>query len=389
MNTGRTVFAQLMDFLPHKTFDRLVHRYAGAYRVRSFSCWDQFLCLAFAQLTGCRSLRTIELALNALPSRLYHLGIRSRVSRSTLADANESRDWRIFADFGRELIRITRHAYAHSAFALELDRAAYVLDSTTVELCLSLFPWAHLKRSEAAIKMHTLLDLQSRIPTVIRILPGRVHDVQFLDQIPVEPGAIYIMDRAYLDAQRLFRLHQQAAFFVIRARHNLRYQRCQSADTASATGVQCDQTIRFKIYRTQRAYPDQLRRVRFFDAESHRQFTFLTNNFVLPPLTIAHLYKHRWQVEIFFKWIKSHLLIERFLGTSLNAVKIQIWVAITVYVLAALIKQHLHLDRSLYEILQILSVTLFEKVPLIEVLTKSTMPDEKSPHCKQLKLFDF
>jgi hypothetical protein len=389
MYQGRTVFAQLMDFLPYKTFERYVQRYQGEHRVRSFSCWDQFLCLAFAQITGCRSLRAIEVSLNALPGRLYHLGIRGHVARSTLAEANESRDWRIFADFGRELIRLTRQVYAQTPFALKLKQAAYILDSTTIDLCLSLFPWADFRTTKAAIKVHTLLDLKSSIPTFLRITAGRVHDIQMLDHIPVEPGAIYVLDRAYFDAQRLFRLHQRSAFFVIRAKKNLRFRRIYSTATDRATGVFCDQWIRFEVPRTRQHYPERLRRVRFYDAETDRHLTFLTNNFALPPLTIALLYKYRWQVEIFFKWIKSNLQIERFYGTSVNAVKLQIWVAITVYVLAALVKQRLNLDRSLHEILQILNVTVFEKVPLIEALTKAEPKDNGYAPCNLQKSFNF
>jgi len=389
MNHGRSVFAQLMDFLSAKTFAHCVKRYQGEHRVRSFSCWDQFLCLAFAQITGCRSLRAIEVSLNALPGRLYLLGIRGHVSRSTLADANESRDWRIFADFGRELIRITRHAYADSRFALDLDRTAYILDSTTIDLCLSLFPWADFRKTKAAIKVHTLLDLQSSIPTFLRITVGRVHDLLMLDQIPIEPGAIYILDRGYFDVARLFRLHQRAAFFVIRAKKDLQFRRLYSKATDRSTGVICDQWIRFEVARTRQLYPDRLRRIRFYDEEQNRHLTFLTNNFVLPPLTITQLYKNRWQVETFFKWIKSNLQIERFYGTSVNAVKIQIWVAIPVYVLAALVRKHFNLDRSLYEILQILKVTVFEKVPLVEALTKVELKDNRDAPCNSQKSFDF
>jgi hypothetical protein len=389
MNHGRTVFAQLMDFLPYKTFERYVQRYQGEHRVRSFSCWDQFLSLAFAQITGCRSLRAIDVSLNALPGRLYHLGIRGHVSRSTLADANESRDWRIFADFGKELIRITRQAYANSRLALDLDRAAYILDSTTIDLCLSLFPWADFRMTKAAIKVHTLLDLQSSIPTFLRITAGRVHDIQMLDKIPIESGAIYVLDRAYFDAERLFRLHQWAAFFVIRAKKNLRFRRLYSKATDRSTGVFCDQWIRFDVARTRRLYPERLRRILFYDEERDRHLTFLTNNFVLPPLTIAQLYKNRWQVETFFKWIKSNLQIERFYGTSVNAVKLQIWVAITVYVLAARVKKQLNLPHSLHEILQILKVTVFEKVPLGEALTKVELKDNRDAPCNSQKSFKF
>ena len=314
MNHGRTVFAQLMDFLPYKTFDRYVQRYQGEDRVRSFSCWDQFLCLAFAQITGCRSLRAIELSLIALPGRLYHLGIRGHVARSTLTETNESRNWRIFADFGRELIRLTRPAYAQTSFALKLKQAADILDSTTIDLCLSLFPWADFRTTKAAIKVHTLLDLKSSIPTFLRITAGRVYDIQMLDHILVEVGAIYVLDQVYFDAEGFFRLDQRTAFFIIRTKKNLRFRRIYSKATDRATGVFCDQWIRLEATRTRQHYPERLRRVRFYEAENNRHLTFLTNNFVLPPLTIARLYKYRWQVDTFFKWIKSNLQIELFYG---------------------------------------------------------------------------
>jgi len=370
MHTGKLVFAQMMDFLPLQQFRRCVARYRGTYKVKSFSCLDQFLCMAFAQLTCRESLRDIEACLRSIRSKLYHMGIRSTVSRNTLAHANETRDWRIYADFAQTLIHAARKLYADEKFGVELDETVYALDSTTIDLCLSLFPWARFRQRKGAVKLHTLLDLRGPIPSFIRITDGLVHDVNILDEIIPEPGAFYVMDRAYLDFSRLHTLHLCLAFFVTRARKRFRFRRLYSRPVEKSTGLQCDQTIVLTGFYPSKYYPEKLRRICYYDATTDSRLVFLTNNFTLPPLTIAQLYKCRWRIEIFFKWIKQHLRIKSFYGTSLNAVKAQIWIAISVYVLVAILKKRLNLTLDLYTILQILSVTLFEKQPLLQVLAE-------------------
>lgn len=388
MNLGKTVFAQLMDFVPTHEFRRCVARYGGEYRMRSFSCWDQFLSMTFAQLTYRESLRDIETCLRALGTKLYHLGLRGRISRSTLADANESRDWRIFADLARVLIATARPLYADDPFGAELDEAVYALDCTTIDLCLSLFPWARYRQLNAAVKMHTLLDLHGSIPVGIDIKPAKMHEIRVFDQLLPEPGAFYLLDRAYLDFPRLYTLTQCLAFFVIRARKDFRFRCVASRAVDKSTGLRCDQTIRLVSFYPLRGYPEHLRRIRYCDRENDRQLIFLTNNFTLPTLAIPQLYKCRWQVELFFKWIKQHLRIKAFYGVSENAVKTQIWTAIAVYVLVAIIRKRLQLDLELYSILQILSVSLFEKVPLIQVFTQNRLSSESAAIRNQLKMFD-
>jgi len=390
MNTGRTVFSQLMDFLPLSEFRRCVERYKGNYYLKSFSCLDQFLCMAFAQLSYRESLRDIESCLRSMQNKLYHMGIRSRVSRSTLANANEKRDWRIYADFAQVLINIARDLYTDDEFGVELDETVYAFDSSTIDLCLSLFPWARFRKTKGAIKLHTLLDLRGSIPSFIFITDGKVHDVNVLDELIPEPGAFYIMDRAYLDFERLYILNQCMAFFVIRSKRNTKFRRLYSHRIDKSTGLRCDQTIVLTGVKTKKHYPDKLRRVKFFDEEKDKKLSFLSNNFIVPPLVIADLYKCRWQVELFFKWIKQHLRIKAFYGTSKNAVKTQIWIAISVYVLVAIVKKQLRLhDLSLYTILQILSVTLFEKESLLQILTASKYSNITQPYSNQLKLFDY
>ena len=389
MNSGRTVFAQLMDFIPAHEFRRCVARYRGQYRVRSFSCWDQFLSMAFAQLTFRESLRDIETCLRALGGKLYHLGIHGHISRSTLADANETRDWRIFADLARVLIAAARPLYAGDPLAVELEETAYALDCTTIDLCLSLFPWAHYRRWNAAVKMHTLLDLRGSIPVGIDIKPAKMHEIRVFDQLLPEPGAFYLLDRGYLDFARLYTLTQCLAFFIIRARKDFRFRCVASQAVDKSTGLRCDQTIRLVSFYPLHGYPENLRRIRYCDQETDRQLIFLTNNFSLPPLTIPQLYKCRWQVELFFKWIKQHLRIKAFYGLSENAVKTQIWTAIAVYVLVAIVRKRLGLDLELHAMLQILSVSLFEKIPLIQVLTQTALKPEAPDAAKQLQMFTF
>ena len=376
MNEGRTVFAQLLDFLPKYEFDKCVARYRGNFRVRKLPAYEQFLVLAFAQLTWRESLRDIETCLASFGPKLYHSGIRQPTARSTLADANEKRDWRIFADFAHVLIRQATTLYADEPFGVELQAAAYALDSTTIDLCLSLFPWATFRRRKAAIKLHTLLTLQGNFPTVIIITPGSVHDVNILDQLAWEAGSFYIMDRGYLDFARLHRLHQCAAFFVTRAKKNFRRTRRYSRPVDKATGLRFDQTVVTVGFYARRDYPDPLRRIGYRDPKTGQSLIFLTNNFTAPALTIAQLYHGRWQIELFFKWIKQHLRIKAFYGTSPNAVRIQIWSAVAVYLLVAILKKQLHLDSSLYTILQILSLTLFEKTPIRQALSQPTPASE-------------
>ena len=377
MYSGKLVFAQLVDHLPLHTFRRCVARYRGHHKVKRFSCLDQYLCMAFAQLTDRTSLRDIETCLRAQQNKLYHMGIRSRVARATLADANTQRDWRIYADFAQALIRIARPLYAQDTFGVDLEQTVYALDSTTVDLCLSLFPWAHFMSIKGAVKLHTLLDLRGPIPTFIHISDGKMNDIRVLDQLIPEAGAIYLMDRGYLDFSRLHILHRSTAQFVIRDRSNTLFRRIYSHDVDKTTGLRCDQTIVLNGKYSGRNYPDKLRRIKFFDATHQRTYVFLTNNFTLPALTIAELYRSRWQVELFFKWIKQHLRIKTFFGNTENAVRTQIWIAISVYVLIAIIKKRLTLDASFYTILQILSVTLFERFPLHQALTQleNQIPD--------------
>jgi hypothetical protein len=389
MNTGQIVFAQLMDFLPKHEFNRSVQRYSGNHRTRSFSCLDQFLCMAFAQLTYRESLRDIETCLRAMNKKLYHAGIRGSVSRSTMADANESRDWRIYADFAAVLIARARRLYAKDNFNVELEQTAYAFDSTTIDLCLSLFPWAAFRKRKGAVKLHTLLDLRGGIPSFVHVSHGKMHDVRALDELVIEPGAFYIMDRGYIDFGRLHTFTRSMAFFVIRAKSNLDYSRRSSQPVDESTGLRSDQTIVLKGVKTSQDYPDLLRRVSYRDNKTSKRFVFLSNNFDLEPLVIAQLYKCRWQVELFFKWIKQHLRIKAFYGTSENAVKTQVWIAISVYVLVAIVKRELGIDRSLYEILQILSITLFEKTPILQALSASYEQLEETEIHNQLSLFDF
>jgi len=370
MHSGQIVFAQLMEHIPHYSFRRIVARYDGERRLREFSCWDQFACMAFGQLTFRESLRDLEICLRSRPEQLYHMGIRGRVSRSTLAEANERRDWRIYADLAAVLIRRARHLYAQDRFAVELDATAYALDASTIDLCLSLFPWARFRRTKAAIKLNTLLDLRGSIPSLISITEGKRHEVNWLDELLFEAGSFYIMDRGYLDFQRLHRLHRAGAFFVIRAKERMKFCRLYSHPIVPTEGIRCDQTISLTGQHSATDYPDKVRRIRFYDVEQKRALVFLTNNFALPAATIAALYKSRWQIELFFKWIKGHLHIKRFLGTSVNAVKTQIWIAVSVYVLVAILKKQLKIDLSLHSILQILSVNAFQKDPLYELLMK-------------------
>ena len=388
MNLGRTVFAQLMDELPSYEFRKCVARYGGDHKLRGFSCWDQFLCLSFAQLTYRESLRDIQACLRSVQPKLYHMGFRGKVSRSTLADANESHDWRIYADFAQILIRIARPLYARDPIGVDLDQSLYALDSTTIDLCLSLFPWAKFRRHKAAVKMHTLLDLHGNIPTFIRITDGKTHDVNILDEIAPEPGAFYVMDRAYVDFERLFAFTLCSSFFVVRTKKNILLQRRYSHRVDKSTGVRSDQTVILTASASAKAYPDALRRVSYVDAETNKRLKFLTNNFALPAVTIAQIYKSRWQVELFFKWIKQHLRIKKFYGTSENAVKPQIWIAVSVYVLVAIVRKRLGLEASLYQILQILSVTLFEKTPILQAFGDPESQEKSDPIYNQLNLWD-
>jgi len=392
MNSGKTVFSQIMDFLPMYEFRKCVDRYQGNHQVKSFSCFNQYLCMAFAQLTYRESLRDIEACLRSRREKLYHLGIRGRISRSTIAEANEKRDWRIYADFCQIMISQARSLYADEDFGVELKQTAYALDSTTIDLCLSLFPWASFRKHKAAVKMHTLMDLRGNIPSFIEVTAGNLHDVNILDILVPEPGSFYIMDRGYLDFERLYVFTQILSFFVTRAKKNTKFRRIYSHPVDRADGLKCDQTIMLVTPKSLAGYPEKLRRVKYFDTEKKKQFVFLTNNFVLPALTIAKLYKCRWQIELFFKWIKQHLRIKAFYGTSENAVKTQIWIAVSTYVLVAIIRKRLHLEQNLYTILQILSVTLFEKVPLNQLFANydyKNSQEFKEPLYKQLNLFNY
>ena len=389
MHTGRFVFAELIAHLPHKEFQKCVSRYDGDPAWRTFSHWDQYLAMAFAQLTYRESLRDIEACLRSVTGKLYHLGFRGKVARTTLADANELRDWHVFADFAHVLIRIARPLYAHDPIGVDLDQSLYALDSTTIDLCLTLFPWAKFRKHKGAVKMHTLLDLRGSIPTFIRISDGKLHDVNVLDEIDFEAGAFYVVDRGYLDFERLYRITLSAAFFVVRTKRNVVLQRRYSRPVDKSTGVRSDQTVVLATLESAKVYPDALRRVSYLDVETRKRFKFLTNNFTLPALTIAQIYKCRWQVELFFKWIKQHLRIKAFYGTSENAVKTQIWIAVSVYVLVAIVRKRLGLEASLYQILQILSITLFEKTPILQALQASDSENDLLHPRNQLNLFEF
>ena len=388
MYQGQTVFSQLMDFLPRHSFRQCVTRYQGNYRMRSFSCYDQFLCMAFAQLTFRESLRDIECCLGALEEKLYHAGFRGHVSRSTLADANENRDWRIYADFAQLLIHQARTLYLKEDFGVQLNETVYALDSSTIDLCLSLFPWARFRKTKAGIKLHTLLDLRGSIPSFIAITEAKLHDVNILDTLVPEPGAIYVMDRGYLDFERLYALHQAPAFFVTRSKSNTDLRRLYSNPVDKDSGVRCDQIVALGGFYTRQSYPERLRRIKFYDAKRDKRLTFLTNQFTLPAATIADLYRCRWQVETFFKWIKQHLRIKAFYGTSENAVKTQIWIAVAVYVLVAIVKKRMQIGLSLYKILQISSLTLFEKMPLYQAFAQNDYKNKIATIDNQLKLFD-
>lgn len=387
MNVGRTVFAQLIDYLPSKEFQKCVARYEGDSHFRGFSCWDQLLAMSFAQLTYRESLRDIEACLRSLGGKLYHMGLRGKVARSTLGDANESHDWRIYADFAQVLIGIARPLHARDPIGVDLAQSLYALDSTTIDLCLALFPWAKFRKHKAAVKMHTLLDLHGNIPTFISITDGKVHDVNILDEIVPEAGAFYVMDRGYVDFERLYVFTLNAAFFVVRTKSNVLLQRRYSHPVDRTTGVRSDHTVILTAIGSAKVYPDALRRVSYLDVETRKRFKFLTNNFTLPAITIAQIYKSRWQVELFFKWIKQHLRIKAFYGVSENAVKTQIWIAVSVYVLVAIIRKQLMLPISLYQILQILSVTLFEKTPILLALQPSDSQDDLLDTSNQLNLF--
>jgi len=388
MNVGRTVFAQLMAHLSHSEFQKCVTRYGGDSHHRTLSCWDQYMAMAFAQFTYREGLRDIEACLQSMSGKLYHMGFRSRIVRSTLADANEAHDWRIFADFAQHLIGIARPLHADDPMRVDLDHSLYALDSTTIDLCLALFPWAKFRQNKGAVKMHTLLDLRGNIPTFIRITNGKVHDVNILDEIVPEAGAFYVMDRGYIDFERLYLFTLSSAFFVVRTKDNILVQRRYSHPVDTTAGLRSDQTVILTAIDSAKAYPDALRRVVYFDEESNQRLGFLTNNFILPALTIAKIYKARWQVELFFKWIKQHLRIKKFFGTSENAVKTQIWIAVSVYVLVAIVRKRLALDASLYAILQIFSLTLFEKTPILQALQAPDSRSDLPGSAKQLILFD-
>lgn len=388
MNHGKSIFSQIMDFLPNYKFRQCVNRYGGNFRVRSFTCFDQFMCMAFAQLTYRESLRDIECCLRAMKEKLYHMGIRGKVSRSTIAYANENRDWRIYCDFAQILIHEARKLYADEDFGLQLDETVYALDATIIDLCLSVFPWARFRKTKGAIKLHTLLDLKGNIPSFIAITPAKVHEVNILDELIPEAGAIYIMDRGYLDFERLFMFQQFSSFFIVRAKANTSLRRLYSMPVSKSCGLRCDQTVVPAGFYARKHYPEKLRRVVFVDTEKDNRLNLLTNHMTLPALTIAELYRCRWQVELFFKWIKQHLRIKSFYGTSENAVKTQIWIAISVYVLVAVIKRRLKIDLSLYTILQIFSITLFEKKPILQVLTETDYKNKITSGHIQLNLFE-
>jgi len=389
MNSGKTVFKQLLQFLPRYEFNLCVKRYAGEHWVKKFSTYDQFLCLAYAQMAGRESLRDIETCLNSHQEKLYHVGFRGDVSRATLADANERRDWRIFQDFGHVLIRMAQQLYQRESIAVELAQPLYAFDSTTIDLCLSLFPWAEFRKTKAAVKMHTLIDLRGPIPTWVAITTGKVHDVRMLDQLPVAKDAIYTMDRGYVDFTRLYALHQQGAFFVVRAKDNLKSRRLYSRPKNKDAGVRSDQIITLVTQKSKKGYPDRLRRISFIDKERDKRLVFLTNNFEIPAETVAAVYKQRWQVELFFKWIKQHLRIKSFIGTSINAVKSQIWVALCIYLLVAITKKKLGVQCSLYTFLQILEVNLFEKKPISSLVTEALKRNSDATYDNQPNLFNY
>jgi len=388
MSIEQTVFSQVMEHLPLYQFRNCVKRYQGNRKIKSFTCLEQFFCMAFAQFTYRESLRDIEACLRAVQPKLYHMGIRSQVSRSTLADANEKRDWRIYADFAQMLIDIARPLYASEDFGLELDDTVYALDASTIDLCLSLFPWARFRETKGAIKLHTLINLRGNIPEFIHISDGKMHDVKVLDILIPEAGSFYIMDRGYIDFARLYKLHQASAFFVTRAKSNFTFRRLYSNQVDKSTGLRCDQTVVLTTFYGKKDFPDKLRRIVFLDPETKKRFTFLTNNFMQPPLTIAKLYKSRWQIELFFKWIKQHLRIKAFYGTSDNAVKTQIWIAISVYVLMAILKKRLDLEQSLYTILQILSLIIIEQIPILTAFQEVGYKTEGGDSGNQLLLFN-
>jgi len=389
MNSGQTVFRQLMQFLPRHDFHLCVRRYRGDYRARSFSTFDQFLCLGYAQMAGRESLRDIETCLNSHREKLYHIGFRGSVSRSTLADANERRDWRIFQDFGLVLIQIAQQLYQDEPFSLELNQPLYAFDSTTIDLCLTLFPWAEFRTTKAAVKMHTLLDLRGAIPTYVAVTTGKTHDVRMLDTLPITEDVIYTMDKAYVDFSRLYALHRQGAYFVIRAKDNLRFKRLYSAPKDKPCGVRADQTIALVTYKSKKDYPEKLRRVSYVDKEQNKRLVFLTNNFLIPATTVDAIYKQRWQVELFFKWVKEHLRIKSFYGTSINAVKSQIWVSLSIYLLVVIAKKKLNIQCQLYTFLQILEVNLFEKKPILSLVADALKQISQPPNDNQLNLFNF
>jgi len=389
MNPGQTIFSQIMSFIPKYEFDKRVNKYKGNYRIRQFSCWDQFLCMSFAQLAYRESLRDIEVCLNAQPNKLYHMGIKGHVSRTNLANANRKRDWRIYAEFAQVLISHARKLYHNDPdFIVDLDNTIYALDATTIDLCLSLFPWAKFRKNKGAVKLHTLLDIQGSIPVFIEITSGLVHDVNILDVLIPEPGSFYVMDRAYLDFERLYRIKENLGYFIIRAKKNMKFKRIESRKVDKTTGLLCDQIIRLSGFNTRKCYPDKLRRVKYHDNQTDKILVFLTNNFDIPALTVAELYRNRWRVELFFKWIKQHLKIKAFFGTSANAVKTQIWIAICIYVMVAIIRKMEKIELNLYTILQIFSVSLFEKVPIYQLLTNDSLQTFDCDSCKQLNLFE-
>jgi len=387
MYQGRTVFSQVLDFLPRKSFRTCVKRYSGNYRIRSFTCYEQFLCMAFAQLTYRESLRDTVLCLRAVHNKLHNIGIQCKVAKSTLADANEKRDWRIYCDFAQVLIEQARKLYAGDDFGLQLDETVYALDASTIDLCRSVFQWARFRTTKSGIKVHTLLDLRGNIPSLVSITDAKVHDVNVLDELLPEPGSIYVMDRAYLDFERLYRMHRGLAFFILRTKVNTKLRRLYSAPVDKSTGVICDQTVFPVVYQSAIAYPEKLRRIKYFDVETKKRLTFLTNHFELEARTVADLYKCRWQVELFFKWIKQHLRIKKFFGISETAVKTQIWIAISIYVLVAIMKKNLSLDYSLYTILQVLSISLFEKTHISRLFTESDYNNKFTTGHIHLNLF--
>jgi hypothetical protein len=389
MNTGRTILSQLLDFASRYEFDKCVDKYGGNFRVRSFTCWEQFIVMAFAQLTGRESLRDIESCLGAISTKLYHSGVKSEIKKSTLADANEKRDWRIYAEFAQLLIQEAKELYKDdNDFSVDINEIAYALDSSTIDLCLSLFPWAKFRKNKGAVKMHTQLDLRGSIPTFIDITDGKVHDVNILDLLILEPGAFYIMDRAYLDFERLYHMHECLCYFVIREKHNFKYKRVYSNEVNKNLGFKCDQIIKLTGYYTSQKYPEKLRRIKFYDKERDKTLVFITNNFVYSAEIIAKLYKERWKIELFFKWIKQHLRIKKFLGTKINAVYTQIWIAISIYLLVAIMKRKLKLEQELYTILQILSVCIFEKIPVSQLFENNNYKNKATESYNQLNLFD-